>query len=147
MLTFDTNILVYAADRQAGARHVTSAKLLGTAVSANAALNEQSLIEFVHVVTRKQKLPLSHADAFIRAWLGSFALLTSPATIIDDTMSLSSTYALSIWDAHMLALCAGNGCGVLLSEDLADGAVYGGVHVLNPFNPKNAQPIGRLLLP
>jgi predicted nucleic acid-binding protein len=33
----------------------------------------------------------------------------------------------------IVAAARGLGCATLLSEDLADGADYGGVHVLNPF--------------
>jgi predicted nucleic acid-binding protein len=44
-----------------------------------------------------------------------------------------------------LATCAAHGCDYLLSEDLQDGAQYGGVTVINPFNAANAPLIGQLL--
>jgi predicted nucleic acid-binding protein len=147
MLSFDTNVLVYAADRQAGDRHEKSAKLLSAAISRDVALNDQSLVEFTHVMTRKQKLSLSDAALMVRAWLNNFALITAPGTIIEDTFSLLSSYRLSTWDAHMIAICDAHGCDFLLSEDLTDGALYSGVRVLNPFNPHNTSTIGNLLLP
>ena len=47
----------------------------------------------------------------------------------------------------MLAICDAHRCDVLLSEDMFDGALYGGVHVLNPYNAQNSRIIGNLLLP
>ena len=138
MWSFDTNILVYAADRSAGNRHAASIKLLASAASGQAALNEQSLVEFLHVVTRKLKQPLPDAAKLVQAWLNNFALMTAPATILEDTVQLLTSHSLSVWDAHMIAICRAHGCEGLLSEDLADGASYGGVRVLNPFNPRNA---------
>ena len=57
------------------------------------------------------------------------------------------SFHLQLWDAHMLALCAGNGCDVLLSEDMTDGARYGRVVVLNPFEPSNTKKLASLLQP
>ena len=147
MLSFDTNILVYAADRHAGARHTESVTLLSAAAWRGAALTEQSLIEFLNVATRKRNQPLVAASAIVRNWLQLFPLLLPPASIVDDTLSFLTSYRLSIWDAHMLATCASNGCHALISEDLADGAHYGPVQVLSPFNPHNASLIGNLLGP
>ena len=144
MLSFDTNILVYAADRTGGLRHTTSAHLLAAAVLVEAALNQQSVIEFLHVTTRKQKQPLADASKIVQAWLSNFALMTTPPTIVEDTLSILKSHRLEIWDAHMLAICASNGCDVLLSEDMTDGALYGRVRVLNPFNPKNASAVAEL---
>ncbi|HEX3485488.1 MAG TPA: PIN domain-containing protein [Micropepsaceae bacterium] len=138
MWSFDTYILVYAADRTAGNRHAASIKLLASSVSGQAALSEQSLVEFLHVATRKLKQPLPDATKLVRAWLDNFALMTAPLTVLEDTVSLLASHSLSVWDAHMIAICRAHGCECLLSEDLADGASYDGVRILNPFNPRNA---------
>ena len=138
MWSFDTNILVYAADRTAGNRHAASVKLLENAALGQAALNEKSLVEFLHVATRKLKQPLPDAAKLVRAWLNNFPLMTAPSTVLEDTVSLLTSNSLSVWDAHMIAICSAHGCEGLLSEDLADGASYGGVRILNPFNLQNA---------
>lgn len=147
MLSFDTNILVYAADRTAGARHLACARLLTAATSAEAALNEQSLFEFLYASTRKKKQPLRDAVLMVRAWLKNFALIVTPATIVEDSLELMGSHRLQIWDARMLSVCAANGCDVLLSEDMTDGARYGRIRVLNPFNPANARALTGLLQP
>jgi predicted nucleic acid-binding protein len=145
MWSFDTNILVYAADQTAGNRHAASIKLLASAVSGQAALNEQSLVEFLHVVTRKLKQPLPDAAKLVQAWLNNFPLMTAPATILEETVSLLSSNFLSVWDAHMIAICRAHGCEGLLSEDLADGASYGGVRILNPYDLRNAGALREIL--
>jgi len=146
MLSFDTNILVYASDPAAGVRHATAVKLLtAAALAEKAALNEQSLVEFIHVATRKRKLPIALAAQMVSSWMKNFPTITATQTIIDDMAALLASYPLSVWDAHMLALCTANRCTAIMSEDLADGAVYGGLRVLNPFNPRNAVAIQELL--
>jgi predicted nucleic acid-binding protein len=147
MVSFDTNILVYAADRTAGNRHLACARLLTAAASTESALNEQSLFEFIYASTRKRKQPLRDATLMVRAWLKNFALLVTPTTIVEDSLALMSAYQLQIWDARMLSVCAANGCDVLLSEDMTDGALYGRVRVLNPFNPANTSILTGLLHP
>jgi predicted nucleic acid-binding protein len=145
MISFDTNILVYAADRTAGERHLACVRLLTVATSSVAALNEQSLFEFLHVSTRKGKQPLQEAALLVRAWLKNFALMMTPTTIVEDTLALLDSHRLQIWDAHMIATCAASGCDVLLSEDMADSVRYGRVLVLNPFNPANTRKLADLL--
>src|SRR4051812_2213654 len=103
MVSFDTNILVCAADLNAGERHTIAIKLLNGAAWTGAALTEQSLIEFLSVVTRKQKQPSAAVSGMVRNWLELFPLLLPSETTVDDAMSLLSSYRLSVWDAHMLA--------------------------------------------
>jgi predicted nucleic acid-binding protein len=147
MLSFDTNILIYAADRTAGERHLVAMKLLSAAASGSAALSEQSIVEFLHVSTRKLKQPLEASARLVRAWLKNFPLMLATNAIIDETLTLLASRSLSVWDAHMLATCSLHRCDALLSEDLSDGAFYGRIRVLNPFNPRNAQTIAEFLEP
>jgi len=56
-----------------------------------------------------------------------------------------SRWKLSWWDALLLATALRNGVTTLLSEDLQDGIVIGGLKVLNPFTEANAQKVGSLL--
>jgi predicted nucleic acid-binding protein len=147
MLSFDTNILIYASDNRAGERHAAALSLLNAGAWAGAALTEQSLIEFASVVMRKHKRPLAEATGFIVSWLEIFPVLVPPQSIVDETLSLLAKHTLSVWDARLLATCAANGCETLLSEDLADKTHYGPVFVVNPFYPHNASLIERLLPP
>lgn len=147
MISLDTNILVYAADKQAGARHAAAHQLVTAAIGKNVGLTEQSLIEFLNVATKKTKLSFVDVAAAIRGYLAYFALLIPPATVVEDVVTLISRYQLSVWDARLLAVCDAHGCSHLLSEDMQDGARYGGVTVLNPFKASNTALIGRALSP
>jgi predicted nucleic acid-binding protein len=49
-----------------------------------------------------------------------------------------------VFDARLLAVCNAHGCTHLLSEDLQDGARYGGVTVVDPFHPANAAAVESL---
>ncbi|HEY3778556.1 MAG TPA: PIN domain-containing protein [Rhizomicrobium sp.] len=147
MLSFDTNILVYAADRRAGAKHVVASGLMEKAAQLDAGLTEQSLIEFLNVAMRKARQPLQEAAQLVSAWLSVFPLLIPNAAVVGDTLHLLGAYTLSVWDARLLAVCAANGCHVLFSEDLQDNARYNGVRVLNPFVPRNADRILEMARP
>jgi predicted nucleic acid-binding protein len=68
-----------------------------------------------------------------------------PQTVIEDAFALLSRHRLSIWDARLLAVCAAHGCDYLLSEDMQDGAQYGGVTVVDPFKAANAAIIEQVL--
>lgn len=54
--SFDTNILVYAVDRDAGERHGRSKVLLEKAARRDCVLTIQALAEFFHATTRKNLL-------------------------------------------------------------------------------------------
>ena len=147
MIAFDTNVLVYASDRQAGPRHRAAQQIVARAIGSDAAVTDQSLVEFLNATTRKATLSLADAAAAVRGYLMHFALLLPSSSIIDDTMALLASHRLSVWDARMLALCDAHGCTHLFSEDIQDGARYGGVAVINPFAPNNRKLLAQLLLP
>ena len=145
MISLDANILVYAADLDAAERHAHAQEIIRRASNAHAGLTEQTLFEFFHVSTRKGKMAFADAATTMRDLLQSFAFLLPQQTVIEDTLVLRDRYGLSIWDARLLAVCNAHSCDHLLSEDLQDGAQYGGVIVVNPFNASNANLIGQLL--
>jgi hypothetical protein len=53
--------------------------------------------------------------------------------LLEDAWSIETGHRLSWWDALIVAAARRQGCSHLLSEDLADGAEYDGVTVLDPF--------------
>jgi predicted nucleic acid-binding protein len=145
MLSLDTNVLVYAVDKAAGTRHVHARQIVDRAAPSGAVLTEQSLFEFFHVATRKGKMSASDAETVVRKFARDFALMLPHPSIVADVLALQSRHRLGIWDARLLAVCAAHGCTHLLTEDLQDGAAYGTVTVVNPFNAANARLIGQLL--
>jgi predicted nucleic acid-binding protein len=50
-------------------------------------------------------------------------------------LSIQERYRISFWDAQILAAARRAGCSKVYSEDMQDGAVYGGMRVIDPFSP------------
>jgi predicted nucleic acid-binding protein len=145
MFSFDTNILAYASDIDAGTRYDQAKDLIHESANADAWLNHQSLVEFLRFSVYKKKQALSEANRFLLDWRAAFPTFAAGDDDLSRTIGLLGSYNLSVWDAYMLAVCAVNGCEVLLSEDMKDGELYGSVRVLNPFNARNVSAMTELL--
>jgi predicted nucleic acid-binding protein len=94
----------------------------------------QVLNEYYWNATRKLNPRLSLDDA----WLRIQRLLTwNPQAIDSDVIrrahEIERRYRLSWWDSLIVAAAQAQHCILLLTEDLQDRAVYGGVTVRNPF--------------
>lgn len=130
---FDTNVLVYAdaADepfRQRQAIHlIKTHHAAGTAV-----LSTQVLQEYVNVALRKLHLPIP----LIRERLSLYArfdLVPATPGIIEGALALHALHGSSFYDALILQAAIASGCSALLTEDMQEGAVIGGVKIVNPF--------------
>lgn len=58
---------------------------------------------------------------------------------------LARRHGLQFWDALILRASARGGAGLLLSEEMQDGAELDGVRSLNPFAPANREWLDTLL--
>jgi predicted nucleic acid-binding protein len=56
------------------------------------------------------------------------------AEVLTRAHEAESRYELNWWDCLIVAAAQAQGCTLLLTEDLQDGANYGGVIARNPFN-------------
>jgi predicted nucleic acid-binding protein len=129
----DTNVWVYAVDRDAGPRQTTAKAVLDSART-DLVVSSQVLSEFYVSVTRKLRRPVPHDAA---AQLVD-QMRRLPVEAIDEhhvtaAVAGHGSWGLSYWDALIVAAAERAGCDRLLSEDLADGATYGSVRVENPF--------------
>jgi predicted nucleic acid-binding protein len=131
--TLDTNILVYALERQAGDRHTLASRIVNEAVLADCYLTLQSVSEFYAVVTRKRLVPRTEAIAQARDWLDMFPTVPASASAVRAALTAAAAGQTSYWDALLVVTAAEAGCAAILTEDLADGSVLSGVRVLNPF--------------
>lgn len=143
--TLDTNILVYAVDREAGTRHDGAKDIVARAAFRNCLLSVQSLAEFFHATTRKRLLEPQGARAFVRDWLAVFDTYQADPTSLADAMELSAEHRMSFWDAMLWAAARQAGCAVLLSEDMQHGFQLRGVRVVDPFRPDAASELQSLL--
>lgn len=133
----DTNVLVYAHDVSAGAKHQQARALLeelwGTG---NGCLSVQVLQEFFVTVTRKVACPLDEDSAArIIAYLARWTMFVPDVADVLEAIRLHKRHGLSFWDAMVVRGASHLGCSVLWSEDLNPGQVLEGVAVRNPFVP------------
>ena len=136
--SLDSNILVYAADRDASEnRHEISVALVARAARSDCVLTLQSLSEFFSVTTRKRLLRPEDAGAFVSDWLAVFQVAPNAADDLVDAMQVLMGFRVSFRDAMLWATARRAGCSAILSEDFQDGQVLQGVRFINPFLRKN----------
>ncbi len=144
--SLDSNILVYAADRDADAnRHETSLALVARAATSDCVLALQSLTEFFFATTRKRLLRPEEASAFVGDWLEVFRVTPNAVGDLVDAMRVLERFRISFWDAMLWATARRAGCSAILTEDFQDGQVLLGVRFINPFLGKNHADVEALL--
>jgi predicted nucleic acid-binding protein len=129
----DTNVLLYAAstnpseaDKRDAARAILVAGDYGFSV--------QVAQEFFVNATGKLKPPLSSADAmkFLRA-VSPEAVVALDYALFEEAVQIQDHCKISYWDSAIVAAAKRGRCNTLYSEDLADGQIYDGIRVVNPF--------------
>lgn len=131
----DTNVLIYAHDRSAGAKHQRAAALMEKLWASNdGVLSTQVLQEFRVNVRRKLARPLSADDTahVLQQYLHWEVVVSTPASVI-EAMMLETRYRVSFWDALILAAANAGRVETLYSEDFSHGQLYGSIRVINPF--------------
>lgn len=129
----DTNVLVYAAIGS-GKDEPKRRRALEIVESEDFGTSAQVLQEFFVTVVRKASRRLSALEAleWIEQWTASPCQAIDPQ-LVRIAIEQSERYAISYWDAAILAAAVALGAHTLYSEDLNDGQRYGGVRVVNPF--------------
>lgn len=131
--TLDTNVLVYAVDREAGERHILSGRIIATALQTDCWLTLQSISEFYAAVTRKRLSSADEARDQALDWLAMFPVATETASAVHGALAVAASGRASYWDALLIHTAADAGCTAILTEDLADGTVMADVRIVNPF--------------
>jgi len=131
----DTNIFVYAYDRDAGRKHEIARDLMtGLWSAAGGVLSTQILQEFYVTVTRKIASPLTREAAreIIKDYL-TWDVVSNDGDAVLDAIDIETGENISFWDALVIAAAKRGGAQVLLSEDLSEGRKFGDMVVRNPF--------------
>lgn len=134
----DTNILVYAEDRDAGSKHVIARDLVADLWrSGEGVLSIQVLQEFFVTVTRKLPRPLGTDEAFaiVEQYL-TWCVVENTGGLLLGSIRLASTLKVSFWDALILQAARLERCDRLLTEDLNHGQRIGDLVIINPFLPE-----------
>ena len=129
----DTNILVYAAVG-AGKDGPKRERALELIESIDFGTSAQVLQEFFVTVVRKASRPLSAAQAleWIEQWT-AFPCQAIDHQLVRIAIEQSERFAISYWDAAILAAAEALGTDTVYSEDLSHEQRYGRVRVVNPF--------------
>ena len=134
----DTNVLVYAEDRDAKAKHDVARDLIVELWDdRNGVLSVQVLQEFYVNVTRKLKKPLTNAKALevVEEYL-TWTIVENTGKLLTNAIELQQRAHLSFWDAMVVQAAIEGGCDKLYSEDLNVGQRFGSLVVVNPFKQR-----------
>lgn len=135
--TLDTNILVYAIDKDAGERHKKSLLLVDRAVEYDVVLTLQSLGEFFYAVTRKGKMSVKAASEQVTDWKLLFPIVAAKADTLSVAIQGVMRHKLAFWDALLWATAKEYSVTHLLSEDFHSGHEIGGIQFVSPFASDN----------
>jgi predicted nucleic acid-binding protein len=130
----DTNVLIYAHDVDAKAKHQVAKGVLRELWSERSGvLSMQVLQEFYVNMTRKIAKPLAKAEA--RLVVNSYSIWcveTTPAEIA-AAFRIEDESRIGFWDALIVASAAKSGTVRILSEDLNAQQKIAGIRIENPF--------------
>jgi predicted nucleic acid-binding protein len=130
----DSNVLIYAHDVDAPAKHAVAKSVLRELWSQRTgALSLQVLQEFYVNVTRKIASPIPKDAA--RLVVNTYALWcveTTPAEV-STAFRIEDESRIGFWDALIVAAASKCGAARILSEDLNAGQMISGIRIENPF--------------
>lgn len=131
----DTNVLVYAYDRAAGAKHDQARQLVEELWrESRGLLSVQVLQEFYVNVRRKAHFPVSEQEArkLVEDYLTWDPIVNDGAAVL-AAIDLVGQHRVSFWDALVVVAAQNGGASVIYSEDFNHGQRFGQVQILNPF--------------
>jgi predicted nucleic acid-binding protein len=129
----DTNVLLYAYDKEAGAKHlVAGAAVAELWKTRTGAISTQVLQEFAVNAKKKAKAP----SEAIRRVVETYRAWPVHRPDVDDivrALDTAESDQISFWDALILVSAARLGATRLYTEDLNHGQTIAGVRIVNPF--------------
>jgi predicted nucleic acid-binding protein len=137
----DTDVLVYWRDARDPVKQLRAREWLELLWrEQRGRTSMQVLAEFYSVMTRKFSTRITPDEA----WRDVQAILAWKPQAIDSEIlrrahEIEVKHRLNWWDAQVVAAAQAQGCALLLSEDMQDGAEYGGVIVRSPFTLRIAE--------
>ena len=140
----DANVLIYARDPGEPVKQRCAQDWLACLWrESRGRTSIQVLSEFYVNVTRKLAAPVARDSA----WQEVTAFLAWRPQPVDETLmrrgrEIEQRYHLSWWDSMVVAAAQLQGCALLLTEDLQDGAAFGAVTARSPFTVDVREPVG-----
>ena len=131
--TFDTNILFYFLDARSPQKHQQARSLIGLADQDRCIVPLQTLGELCNTAAKKRRDLLPQAQELVKNLQDIFRTASASTEDVLEALAAHQQHGLQFWDALLWATARRAGCQLLLSEDLQDGRVLGGITFRNPF--------------
>ena len=148
MVSFDTNVLVYATASISDVKVMRARDLIARAMRAESSvLLLQTLAEFSNVAIRKARMPVLDIRRTIDAWRAVLPVQAADESDLSAALEAVRAHRLAFWDAMLWASAQRAGVRHLLTEDFQDGFALQGVTFVNPFKRENEQLIDEVLPP
>jgi predicted nucleic acid-binding protein len=146
LISADTNLFVYASDRRDPLRREMADVVVERLGRLDTAIGLQVIGELQNALRRRLRVEAPTAFAVAEALLSRFPTFAYDERAAATALTEARAGRLSYWDALLLAAADAAGIRVMLSEDMADGLVFGGVEVINPFGLSGVSDRARELL-
>jgi predicted nucleic acid-binding protein len=130
----DTNILMYAHDASAGAKHERAKALLEALWRDPTGVVSTQVLQDLSVNLRKKAgrpIDVKATREIVADYLTWQVVVNSGESIL-EALDLEARFQLSFGDALVVHAAQTSGAEVLYSADLSDGQIYGSVRVVNP---------------
>jgi predicted nucleic acid-binding protein len=138
----DANVLVYARDARDASKRARAEQWIAHLWQEHAGRTSvQVLSEYYAVATRKLTPRVPSGEA----WDDVEELFAWRPQPVDEALlrrahEIEQRWRLSWWDSMVVGAAQLQDCALLLTEDLHDGAVFGGVTVRSPFTLAAEEP-------
>ncbi len=132
----DTNIFVYAFDRNSMTKSEAALHLIRRAVSSRKGIVSYQVVqEFFNVALRRFAKPMSATDAeqYLATVFRPLLAVQSSQGLYSEALRLHAKHGFSWYDCLILAAAIEGQCSVLYSEDLQHGQNVGALRIENPF--------------
>lgn len=131
----DTNVLIYARDRQASAKALTCQAWLKALAKRSCMTMSLQVLNECYSVLRQQlgEGPVLKAERGFLAGLRTLATAPFDLDNLDIAWTVQDRYQTSWWDGLILSSAVRAGCTHLLSEDSQGSDVIEGVRIVDPF--------------
>jgi predicted nucleic acid-binding protein len=146
VISFDTNVLVYATASISDVKVMRARDLIARAMrAASSVLLLQTLAEFSSVAIRKARIPVKDIRRTIDAWRAVMPVQAADVDDLSAALEAVRVHRLPFWDAMLWASAQRAGVRHMLTEDLQDGLELRGVRFVNPFKQENDRLIDEVL--
>ena len=136
LFLIDTNILVYAYERETSVKKKKAEGLIGKCFNGiiNLVVSNQNLSEFVFVTTKKANLSSNQAKLIVDDIIniGCFRKIDYSAETILSAIEITDIYKVPFWDSLIAATMKENGIFNIYTENVKDFKIPW-INAVNPF--------------